>query len=339
MLARLERELPTDGDWIYEPKWDGFRCIAFRDGTEVDLRSRNDRPLARYFPEIVVALLGVKAPSFVIDGELLVTKGEAFDFPSLMARLHPARSRVERLAGETPGRFVVFDALAIGADDLRELPFAERRRRLLELDGVAAPLFVTPATADAMKARRWLDAFRGNGVDGVVAKRRTTSYQSGRRALTKVKSQLTADCAVAGFRWYADQPVVGALLLALYDGEGTLHHVGVASSFTRARRHQLLDELAPFVSSLEDHPWRNGFALEGGPTGRLHGAGGRWSPDMELDWCPLHPELVCEVAYEQLDGIRFRHPARFVRWRPDRDAQSCRLDQLGFDAQSATTLL
>src|SRR5919202_1875449 len=274
MLARLARKLPLDG-YLYEPKWDGFRCLAFRDGDELDLRSRNQRPLARYFPEIVEALLGLAEPRFVLDGELVVEDG----FEALLARLHPAASRVERLRAETPASFVAFDLLGLGDDDLRERSFAARR---------------------------------------------------GRRAMVKVKRERTADCVVAGFRWLVDRPLPSSLLLGLYDDEERLRHVGLASAFSERLRHELLERLRPLRAPLAGHPWEHGFLLAGSPAGRLHGAAGRWAPEeMELDWTPVAPELVCEVAYGEVDGHRFRHPARFRRWRPDRDPASCRLEQLG----------
>jgi ATP-dependent DNA ligase len=327
MLAKLARELPIGDDVVYEPKWDGFRCLAFvdADGT-VDLRSRNDRPLARYFPEVVAAL-GAVAP-VVLDGELVVATDGRADFAALMGRLHPASSRVERLAVETPAVFLAFDVLAVGDDDLRPRPYRERRPRLeAVLAEVPQPVVLSPATRDADLARAWLAAAPGSAIDGVVVKRAGDPYAPGKRALVKVKHERTADCVVAGFRLYGGEAAVGSLLLGLYDGDA-LRHVGVVTSFPRARRVELLGELAPLVVPVEAHPWRDGFALEGGPMGRLPGAAARWAPGMSLDWAPLRIERVAEVAYTQLDGIRFRHPALFRRWRPDRDPASCRIDQL-----------
>ena len=322
MLARLARELPL-GDYLYEPKWDGFRCLAVRDGGEVDLRSRNGRPLARYFPEVVEALLALPAERFALDGELVVARGEELDFVALLARLHPAASRVERLRGETPASFVGFDLIRSGDEDLSERPFAERRARLERLLGaVRPPLALTPATADVRVAERWLERF-----EGVVAKHRQLRYEPGKRAMVKVKRARTADCVVAGFRWLVDRPLPSTLLLGVHDGE-ELRHVGVAGGFSAPLRHELLERLAPLVVPLEGHPWERGFLLAGGATGRLKGSAGRWAPGMELDWVPVAPALVAEVAYDQLDDLRFRHPARFVRWRPDRDPESCTLDQL-----------
>jgi ATP-dependent DNA ligase len=321
MLARLARELPLDG-YLYEPKWDGFRCLAFRDGDELDLRSRNQRPLARYFPEIVEALLALEEPRFVLDGELVVA---GLGFEALLARLHPAASRVERLRAETPASFVAFDLLAVGEGDLRERPFAERRARLEELlRGAPQPLLVTPLTEEPARAAEWLERF-----EGVVAKHADLRYEPGRRAMVKVKRERTADCVVAGFRWLVDRPLPSSLLLGLYDDEERLRHVGLASAFSERLRHELLERLRPLRVPLAGHPWEHGFLLAGSPAGRLHGAAGRWAPEeMELDWTPVAPELVCEVAYGEVDGHRFRHPARFRRWRPDRDPASCRLEQL-----------
>jgi ATP-dependent DNA ligase len=329
MLARLARELPVDG-YGYEPKWDGFRCLAFRSENDVDLRSRNDRPLARYFPEVVEALLAAPAPPAVLDGELVVAHDGAFDFSALLARLHPAASRVRRLRHETPAHYIAFDLLALGDDDLRERPFAERRRALEALLArPAPPLHLSPVTDDQATARAWLEHHQGRGIDGVVAKRHDLRYRAGIRAMVKVKHEQTADCVVAGLRLRVDAPVVGSLLLGLYDDAGELRHVGVASSFSAERRRELLDDLRPHVTRLEGHPWERGFLLAGSPMGRLKGAAGRWSADeMELDWFPLAPRLVCEVAYDHVDEDRFRHVARFRRWRPDRDPRSCLLEQL-----------
>jgi ATP-dependent DNA ligase len=328
MLARLVRELPAD-DYMYEPKWDGFRCLAFRDGGKVDLRSRNDRPLARYFPEIVEALLSVPRARFVVDGELLATRHGRFDFAALLARLHPASTRVERLRRETPASFVAFDVLDVDGHALLDRPFSERRTSLEELiAGSGPPLHLTPITNDLELARRWLEKWDGPGVDGVVAKHRDLRYQAGRRAMIKVKRERTADCVVAGFRCFADRPLLSSLLLGLYD-DGALHHVGVASSFTAQLRRELLEVVRPHITTLAGHPWERGFLLAGGSLGRLRGAAGRWAAEeMELDWTPLSPHLVCEVSYDQVDDHRLRHPARFRRWRPDRLARTCSVEQL-----------
>jgi ATP-dependent DNA ligase len=328
MLARLVRELP-DGDLLYEPKWDGFRCLAFRDAASLELRSRHGRPFGRYFPELTAAFGAMPAERFALDGEILVLTEGRFDFGALMARLHPARARVRELAERTPAIFVAFDLLAEGDDDLRAQPFAERRARLSRLlDGVAPPLFLTPATDDRGLAERWLSDFRGGGLDGVVAKPRRGLYKGGRRTMLKVKHERTAECVVAGVRATLDPPEVWSLMLGLHGDGDRLEHVGVASSFSKAMRGRLVDEVGALVAGLEGHPWEHGFLLAGGPMGRLKGAAGRWQPGMTMDWVPLRPERVCEVALTQVDDLRLRHPAKFVRWRPDRDPLSCRIEQL-----------
>jgi ATP-dependent DNA ligase len=319
MLARLARELPV-GDFLYEPKWDGFRCLAFRDGDDVELWSRNDRPLARYFPELVAGLRALETDRFVLDGEIV-----ARDFDALLARLHPAASRIELLSRETPAELIAFDVLAVGQDDLRGHPFRERRRRLENLLTSAPPVRITHATEDAAAAEAWLDE---PGIDGVVAKPLDLPYEPGRRALVKVKRERTADCVVAGFRWLVDRPLPSSLLLGLYDADGALHHVGIAASFSQARRRELLADVRPLVVPLAGHPWEHGFLVEGSRMGKLKGAAQRWVPEMGQDWVPLAPVRVAEVAYDHLDGDRFRHPARFRRWRPDRDPSSCRLEEL-----------
>ncbi|MFL5886621.1 MAG: ATP-dependent DNA ligase [Thermoleophilaceae bacterium] len=328
MLGKLVRELPL-GDYLYEPKWDGFRCIAFRDGDDVDLRSRNDRPLARYFPEVVEALLAVEPGRFVIDGELLVEGDDGFDFTPLLQRLHPAASRVERLRTETPATLRAFDLLALGDEDLRPLPFARRR---VELDRLipagGSTLSPTAITSEPEIAADWLERFDGHSVDGVMAKPRDLDYQPGQRAMLKVKQVRTLDCVVAGFRLFDDRPLPSSLLLGLFDEGGMLQSIGVASSFRESLRHELLEELRPLVVPLAGHPWEAGFLVEGGPTGRLPGAATRWDPTMmELDWIPVAPVRVAEVSYDHLDNRRLRHPARFRRWRPDRDPDSCTFEQ------------
>jgi ATP-dependent DNA ligase len=324
MLAKLSRELPVGDGLTYEPKWDGFRCLAFREGDHVELSSRNERPFARYFPEIVDAVRALAADHVVLDGELLVHTSAGFDFAALMKRLHPARSRVEVLRTEYPACYVLFDIV-------EEAPFGSRRAHLESLlRDPPAGLALTPSTADPVEAAQWLQrATAPAGIDGVVVKPLDLAYMPGRRAMTKVKLEATVDCVVAGFRWYADQPVVGSLLLGLHDDGGSLRHVGVAGPFTATRRRELVDELLPLITDLDGHPWQFGFGLEPSPMGRLRGAAGRWTPDLELDWIPLRPALVAEVAYDQLDAFRFRNPARFRRWRPDRDPRSCTLEQLG----------
>jgi ATP-dependent DNA ligase len=328
MLARLSRDLP-EGDWAFEPKWDGFRCIAFAAPGEVDLRSRHERPLARYFPELISALERLPRPA-VLDGEIVVAAPAGAAFEALLSRLHPSASRVARLAREIPASILAFDLLADGGEDLRHRPFAARRARLEALlAGVGPPLALTPSTSDARAARGWLDGDGGQPIDGVVAKRLDLPYAPGRRTMVKVKRERTADCVVAGLRTFADEPVVASLLLALWDGEGALLHVGVASSFPEAVRRSLHAELVPLAVPLEGHPWEHGLDLVRSPAGRLAGPARRWDPrEMALDFTPLSPVRVAEVAYDRLDHLRFRHAARFVRWRPDREARSCGFDQL-----------
>ena len=329
MLARLVRELPI-GDYIYEPKWDGFRCVVFRDGDDVDIRSRNDKPLARYFPELVSAVREVAEQRLVLDGEILVTVDGAASFTALMARLHPAASRSALLAQETPACLVAFDVLAVGARDLTGLPFEERRAVLESLLPSAGQVSRTSATSDAAVAGEWLDAAAEtrSGIDGVVAKPRDLRYEQNKRTMIKVKHERTADCVVVGARLFADPVGVASLLLGLYDEAGVLQHVGVASSFGRAQREALLAEIAPLVVALDEHPWRNGFGLGVGRAAKLPGAVTRWTPEMSLDWVPLRPTRVCEVAYDRVDTGYFRHPARFRHWRPDREPESCGLSQL-----------
>ena len=328
MLATLARELPRAPGMIYEPKWDGFRCVAFRDGDDVELGSRNERPLTRYFPEVVAAV-GEQLPSrCVVDGEIVIAGPAGLDFDALLQRIHPADSRVRMLAASTPASFVAFDLLALDDEDLRARPFTERRELLVRaLGGAAPPVHVTPATTDPDVATDWFNRFEGAGLDGVVAKRPALAYREGERVMVKVKHERTADCVVAGFRWHKHGGMIGSLLLGLFDGGGTLHHVGVTASFTTARRRQLVDELAPYrMDDLSAHPWA---AWAGEPSGgRKPGAPSRWNNKRDLSWEPLRPELVCEVAYDHMQGDRFRHAATFKRWRPDREPASCGYSQL-----------
>jgi ATP-dependent DNA ligase len=331
MLGRLERELPL-GDYLYEPKWDGFRCLAFRDGSEIELQSRHGNSLTRYFPELVDGLLALEETRLALDGEVVAADA---DFAALLARLHPAASRVERLRRETPVAFIGFDLLAVGDRPLIDVPFAARRTRLEAALGTAQPpIFLTPATDEPDAAAAWFDRF-----EGVVAKRREAAYAPGKRALVKVKCDRTADCVVAGFRWRVDRPLPSSLLLGVHDDEGALRHVGIAGSFGVRRAEALLEHLRPRVAPLEGHPWEHGFLVGGSPVGRLRGAAGRWTPEMTMDWTPVAPVLVAEVSYARLDGDRFRHPARFRRWRPDRDPRSCTFDQFGQPAADPAALL
>ena len=323
MLAALHRELPI-GSYLYEPKWDGLRCLAFVEGGTVDLRSRHGRPLARYFPELVTALAAI-GRDIVVDGEIvIVDEQRGFDFAALLNRTHPAASRVERLSRETPATFIAFDLLAL--DGVQLGAFAERRRALLDTIPESVRVQPTPATSDPRVATKWLDETQP-GIDGVVAKSLDLVYQPGKRAMIKIKRLRTVDCVLAGFRLLAE-PAVSSLLLGLWHGD-ELRHVGVCSQFTRENRRALLKELAPLVTGFTDHPWERGFNVGRSPIGRLPGSAGRWDPEeMVADWIPLRPELVAEVTYDHLDAQRFRHPARFVRWRPDREPRSCTFEQL-----------
>jgi ATP-dependent DNA ligase len=328
MLARLVHELPI-GDFAYEPKWDGFRCIAMRAHDGVTLMSRHGRPFTRYFPEIVEALQSIPSNDLTLDGEILAEGPAGFDFAALLARLHPAESRVRRLRAETPTRFMAFDIPWLNGEDLRTRRFSERRRRLEELLAVGTNVVAaTPMTLDAGVARTWLAASHGRGIDGVVAKPLDLGYEPGRRSMLKVKVRRTADCVLAGYRWMMDRRELGSLLLGLYDDQNRLRHVGVASSFDHSTRAGLEKELAPLAVPLDEHPWANGFLIDRSPLGRLKGAPGRWTPEMAMDWVPLRLERVCEVEYDRFDRDRFRHPARFHRWRPDRDPRTCTFEQL-----------
>jgi ATP-dependent DNA ligase len=311
MLAKLADELPT-GEVLYEPKLDGFRCLVFRDGDAVELQSRHGNPLARYFPEVVEQVRALAARRIVLDCELVARNG---DFPALMQRLHPAASRVELLAKGTPASLVAFDVLALGDEVLLERPLRERRTHLVG-DAVEA-------TASTDGARAWLATH-----EGVVVKSLAGTYQPGKRGWIKVKRRRTVECVVAGFRMRADRPLPSSLLLGLWDEQGALEHVGVAASFGVRQAESLLADLRPHVVTLPGHPWEHGFLLGGGSVGRLRGAAGRWAPGMTMDWTPLAPVLVAEVSYDQVDERRFRHPARFVRWRPDRDPLTCSFGQL-----------
>ncbi len=333
MLAKLVRELPVANRMAYEPKWDGFRGIVFRDGNEVELGSRNERPLTRYFPELVDSLEAELPERCVLDGEIVIAGPRGLDFDALLQRIHPAISRVQLLAERTPASFVAFDLLATGDADLRALPFARRRAELEDLlAGCGPPVHLTPLTTSPAVAQDWFARFEGAGLDGVVAKPADLAYVEGKRVMLKVKHERTADCVVAGFRWHKDGAGVGSLLLGLYDHEGTLHHVGVATSFPAATRRALADELAPLAhDALHDHPWRRwAQAAASGDDGgqRLPGGASRWNAKDNLAWEPLCIERVAEVSYDNLQGDRFRHATHLVRWRPDRDPASCTYAQL-----------
>ncbi len=330
MLAKLAREFPDSADLVFEPKWDGFRCIAFRDGAEVELGSRNEKPLTRYFPELIDPIKAQFPDRCVVDGEIVIATGGGLDFEALLQRIHPAASRVKLLAEQTPASFVAFDVLALGADDLREQPFQERRAALeTALAGVTPPIHLTPATRDRDVARDWFDRFEGAGLDGVVAKRHDLPYRENERLMLKVKHARTADCVVGGFRWHKAGGGVGSLLLGLYDEAGALHHVGVASGFSVARQQELVGDLAPLRDhALDGHPWRDWAAAQEEAAGRMPGGHSRWNAKQDTSWEPVRPERVVEVAYDHLQGDRFRHATSFVRWRMDREPPSCTYAQL-----------
>ena len=330
MLAKAVHEVPRAPGLVFEPKWDGFRCIVFRDGDELELGSRNDKPLTRYFPELVELLLTTLPERCVVDGEIVVVTDDGLAFDTLQSRLHPAASRVKKLSVENPASFVAFDLLALGDRDLTEEPFSERRRLLEGILGHRLDrVHLTPVTDDPDVAEDWFTRFEGAGFDGVMAKPADEPYQQDKRVMWKVKHQRTADCVVAGFRWHKDGKGVGSLLLGLFDDEGTLHHVGVASSFTAARRAELVDELAPLRErALEDHPWKDWAEAQAHADGRMPGGQSRWNATKDLSWEPLRTELVAEVRYEHVLGGRFRHGGRLVRFRSDRTPESCTYGQL-----------
>jgi ATP-dependent DNA ligase len=329
MLAKLAEAVP-EGPFLYEPKWDGFRAIVFRGGGDAYIQSRDLRPLDRYFPELRERVLSALPDGCVLDGEIVIAGPAGLEFETLQLRLHPAASRVARLAAESPASFVAFDLLAVDGRDIRGEPQHERRRRLEHLlQAAAPPIHLTPVTKDHALAVEWLDRFEGAGLDGVVAKARDAAYQPGKRAMIKIKHARTADCVVAGFRWHkSGGDRIGSLLLGLYDAAGRLQHVGVTSAFTMAVRKALADELAPLrVDALEGHPWRE-WAGAMAESSRMPGGHSRWSQGKDLSWEPLRIERVCEVKYDHLQGDRFRHATVFQRWRPDKAPADCRYDQL-----------
>ena len=335
MLSRAAEALPAGDGWQFEPKWDGFRTLVFRDGDEFLLQSRDEKPMNRYFPELIAPLAAMLPGRCVVDGEIVIVGAGGLDFEALLLRIHPAASRVKLLAAQAPASFVAWDLLALDDEDLRPLPLAERRERLERaLAAAAPPVHLSPATRDRSLAEDWFGRFEGAGLDGVMAKRLDAPYSAGERTMIKVKHARSADCVVAGFRWHKNGvgTMVGSLLLGLYDDAGTLHHVGVTASFTNAARTQLVAELAPLRErALQAHPWRDWAEAhdEAGETGqRMPGGSSRWNRGKDLSWEPLRPERVCEVAYDHMQGTRFRHAAHFVRWRPDKRPQDCRYDQL-----------
>src|SRR5437764_4580487 len=335
MLSKAADALPGGDGWLFEPKWDGFRTLVFRDGDEIVLRSRDEKPMNRYFPGLLAPLAAALPERCVVDGEIVIAGARGLDFEALLLRIHPAASRVKLLAAESPASFIVWDLLALDDDDLREAPLSERRARLERALPADAPsVHLSPATRDRAVADDWFRRFEGAGLDGVMAKRLDEPYRPGERTMIKVKHSRTADCVVAGFRWHKNGPgtMVGSLLLGLYDDDGTLHHVGVTAAFSNVVRKQLVQELAPLREhALDGHPWRDWAQAEqeAAATGqRLPGATSRWNRGKDLSWEPLRPERVCEVAYDHMQGTRFRHAAQFLRWRPDKRPQDCRYDQL-----------
>ena len=335
MLSSPAPSLPEGEGWQFEPKWDGFRTLVFRDGDEILLQSRDEKPMNRYFPELVEPLRHALPERCVIDGEVVIVGDEGLDFEALLLRIHPAESRVKLLASQTPASFVAWDLLALDGEDLRDTSLAERRSRLERALGRAAPpVHLSPCTQDRALAEDWFRRFEGAGLDGVMAKRLDEPYRPGERTMIKIKHKRTADCVVAGFRWHknGEGKRVGSLLLGLYDQKGTLHHVGVTAAFSNVVRERLVQELAPLREhALEDHPWRDWAEaqIEASARGqRLPGATSRWNRGKDLSWQPLRPERVCEVSYDHMQGSRFRHAAQFVRWRFDKSPHECRYDQL-----------
>ena len=328
MLAKPMKKIPPS--MHYEGKWDGFRAIIFRDGNEVEIGSRSEKPLTRYFPEVVDLVLAGFPQRCVVDGEIVIARDGRLDFDALLQRIHPAQSRVQLLSQETPAEFVAFDLLALGDRDITGEPFDVRRRFLVEsLSRAPAGVHVTPATRDIDVAARWFETFEGAGLDGIIAKDPAGIYEQNKRTMIKIKHDRTADCVVAGFRRHKSGPVIGSLLLGLYDDAGALHQVGVSASFTMAKREELVSYLAPYrmePDELDRHPWIAELAAD--THTRIPGGQSRWNSGKDLTWEPLRPELVAEVAYDHMQGTRFRHTARFRHWRPDRDPASCTYGQL-----------
>jgi ATP-dependent DNA ligase len=331
MLSKRIESMPAGEEYIFEPKWDGFRTLVFKDGDEIFVQSREGKPLARYFPELLPALQDQLPLRCVLDGEIVIASSGGLDFDALQLRLHPAASRVKLLAGEMPSSVVFFDLLCEDGEDLRNTPFEHRRERLEKmLAKVKPPLHLTPATTNRSLAADWFKRFEGAGLDGVMAKPKTGIYEPDKRVMLKMKHERDCDCAVAGFRWHKDREgeAIGSLLLGLFDYKGAFHHVGVCSSFAMARRVELVDYLKPYRSdALKDHPWRE-WAEHMSAGQRMPGGQSRWSQGKDLSWEPLRLELVAEVTYEHMQGMRFRHMAHFQRWRLDKPVQHCTYAQL-----------
>ena len=334
MLAKRVSELPAGDGWVFEPKWDGFRALVFRDGDEVLIQSRDEKSFNRYFPELIEPLRSQLPARCALDGEIVVARNGALDFDALQMRIHPAASRVKLLSQQTPASIVFFDLLAEGSRDLRGTAF-ENRRRTLEslLSSAAPPIHLTPATSDSRTASDWFRRFEGAGLDGVIAKAGSGTYESNKRAMLKIKHERECDCVVAGFRWHkkGERTMVGSLLLGLYNHAGALQHVGVCASFTEAKRRELVKFLTPYrKDALADHPWKDWAeqGSDGDAEQRMPGAQSRWSGGKDLSWEPLRPELVVEVAYDHMQGDRFRHTAQFRRWRTDKKPRDCTYDQL-----------
>ncbi|BDN79985.1 ATP-dependent DNA ligase [Mycobacterium pseudoshottsii] len=326
MLAKAVKTIPADAS--YEPKWDGFRSICFRDNDEVELGSRNERPLTRYFPELVAAVRAELPRRCVLDGEIVIATGHGLDFEALQQRIHPADSWVRMLAEHTPASFIAFDLLALGDDDYTTRPFVERRAALVEAVGSGPSIHVTPATTDQATARRWFEEFEGAGLDGVIAKPLAVTYQPDKRVMFKIKHERTADCVLAGYRLHkSGGDVIGSLLLGLYQDDGQLASVGVIGAFPMAERRRLFTELQELVTSFDDHPW-NWAAHQSGERTPRKNEFSRWNAGKDLSFVPLRPERVVEVRYDHMEGPRFRHTAQFNRWRPDRDPRSCTYAQL-----------
>ncbi|MET8677923.1 ATP-dependent DNA ligase [Streptomyces sp. NPDC004647] len=328
MLAKSAASIPPGMQ--YEAKWDGFRAIVFRDGDDLEIGSRSGKPLTRYFPELVTALLANLPQRCVLDGEIVIVRAGRLDFDALLERIHPADSRVRMLAETTPASFVAFDLLALGDDSLLDTPLLRRRVALTEaLRDAADPVFTAPTTDDIGLARQWFQQYEGAGLDGIIAKRPDLGYRPNERVMVKIKHERTADCVVAGLRPHKTGPVVGSLLLGLHDAAGRLQHVGVCASFPMRRREELMAELEPLrMSTVEGHPWAAWADEEAHAASRMPGAPSRWTGTKDLSWVPLIPERVCEVAYDHMQGDRFRHTAQFRRWRPDREPEECTYAQL-----------